>query len=446
MTTLRPACAAALAAALVLLCARPAPVRAAAPERPTLVELGPIPPAAVAPTDPEAATRAYLDTLPAEARARSDAYFEGGYWLILWNFLLGSGISLLLLFTRASARMRDLAARVSRRRPLQAAVYWVQYLIVTTVLGFPLTVYQGYSREHEYGLSNMTFSAWMGDQAKGLLVGLILGAIAMPVLYVILARARRTWWAWGTAATVLFAVLVIAVAPIYIAPLFNEYVPLADARVKDPILRLARANGITGVTEVLEVDASRQSKRVSANVAGLFGTERIALNDNLLARCSLPEIEAVMGHEMGHYLLHHVFASLVEIGVLILLGFGFVRFTFERLRARFAERWKVTGVDDPAGLPLLALLFGVYLFAMTPVFNTIIRTHEAEADLFGLNAARQPDGFAQVSIKLAEYRKLEPGPIEEILFYDHPSGRARILMAMQWKAEQERSRDPSRSP
>lgn len=436
MPNLRFAAAGLVVLTIVVSSARWAAAESAPPPRPPLVELGPIPPAAVAPTDPMAATRAYLDTLSPQARAGSDAYFEGGYWLILWNFLVGSAISLILLFSGASAKMRDVAARISRRRPLQAAIYWVQYLVVTGILGFPLAVYQGYFREHDYGLSNMTFGAWLGDEGKGLLVGLVLGGVAMMVLYFILARAVRTWWAWGTAAAVVFAIFTIAIAPIYVEPLFNKYTPLADSRVKDPILSLARANGITRVKDVLEVDASRQSKRVSANVAGLFGTERIALNDNLLNRCSLAEIKAVMGHEMGHYVLGHVFHGIAEIGIVILLAFGFVRFGFERLRQRFAARWKVTGVDDPAGLPLFTLLFTAFFFIMTPVVNTLVRTQEAEADIFGLNAAREPDGMAQVALKLSEYRKLDPSPLEEVIFYDHPSGRNRILMAMRWKAEQ----------
>jgi STE24 endopeptidase len=443
MPNLRSAAAGLVVFAVIVSSARGAGAESAPPPRPPLVELGPIPPAAVAPTDAMAATRAYLDTLSPQARAGSDAYFEGGYWLILWNFVVGSAISLILLFSGASAKMRDYASRISRRRPLQAAVYWVQYLLVTALLGFPLAMYQGYYREHDYGLSNMTFGAWLGDEGKGLVVGIILGGIGMMILYFILARAKRTWWAWGTAAAVVFATFAIAIAPIYIEPLFNKYTPLADSRVKDPILSMARANGITGVKDVLEVDASRQSKRVSANVAGLFGTERIALNDNLLARCSLPEIKAVMGHEMGHYVLHHVFHGIAEIALVILLAFGFVRWGFERLRLRFAARWKVAGVDDPAGLPLFALLFTTFFFFMTPVVNSLVRTQEADADIFGLNAAREPDGFAQVALKLSEYRKLDPGPLEEIIFYDHPSGRNRILMAMRWKVEQLKQQSPS---
>ena len=215
-------------------------------------------------------------------------------------------------------------------------------------------------------------------------------------------------------------------------PLFNTPKKLADQRVVAPILSLARANGIeTG--EVWEIDASKQTKRVSANVSGFLGTERITLNDNLLNRCSLPEIESVMGHEMGHYVLNHVYKFIWEFGVIIVAGFALLNWLFEKLRARF--QWGVRGLGDVAGMPLATLILSAYFFMLTPAFNTIIRTAEYEADVFGLNAAQQPDGFAQTALKLSEYRKLEPGRLEEMVFFDHPSGRTRIFTAMRWKAE-----------
>jgi STE24 endopeptidase len=400
-----------------------------------LVPLGAIPTAAATrPLDPVAATRAYLATVSPEAHARSDAYFEGGYWLILVGFVVGAAIALLLLHTGASARMRDIARKVTGVRAVHAAVYWVLYLLATTILSFPFTVYTDYLREHAYGLSNMTFGAWVGDQGKGLGVGCVAGALFLPLLYLVLARAKRTWWLWGTAVTIVFAAFVTAVAPVYVAPLFNKYEAVTNEAVKGPILSMARANGISA-TNVWEFDASRQSNRVSANVSGLFGTERISLNDNLLKRCSIEEVEAVMGHEMGHYVLNHVFKGLLELGIIIVVGFGLVWFLFERIRERFGATWRLEGVDDPAAFPLLLLLFSTYLFVLTPVLNTMVRTQEAEADIFGVNASGQPDGMAQVALKLGEYRKLDPGPVEEFFFFDHPSGRNRIEMAMRWKAE-----------
>jgi len=203
--------------------------------------------------------------------------------------------------------------------------------------------------------------------------------------------------------------------------------------VRDDILRLAHANGIRA-EEVYQVDASRQTTRVSANVSGMFGTERITLNDNLLKRASPAAIQAVMGHEMGHYVLNHANKMLLAFGVLIAIGFGIVAWTFDRLARRHRVRWRVEGIADPAGLPLIALLFSVYLYLLTPVINSIIRTNEYEADVFGLNAARQPDGFAEAALLLSDYRKMSPGPLEELIFFDHPSGHTRIFTAMRWKA------------
>jgi STE24 endopeptidase len=231
-----------------------------------------------------------------------------------------------------------------------------------------------------------------------------------------------------------FLVLTIVIAPVFIAPLFNKYTLLSDPRVVEPILRLARANGIN-TDKVYQMDASKQTKRVSANVSGFLGTMRVTLNDNLLNRCSQAEIEAVMAHEMGHYVLNHVFKLLVFLGIIIVIGFLWLRWASSGLLNRFGVRWGISGLGDVAVTPLMVLLFTSYLFLLTPVSNSIIRMHEMEADMFGLNAARQPDGFAEAALKLAEYRKMEPGRLEEWIFYDHPSGATRIRTAMRWKAE-----------
>jgi STE24 endopeptidase len=384
--------------------------------------------------DPVAATRAYLDQLPAEQRARSEAYYEGGYWLSLWSFLWSAGIFLLLLHTGGSARMRDLAERATQVKALQTGLYWTQFTIAVAVLSFPLSVYRDYLREHRYGLSNLTFWSWIGEELKGLALSIVLGGLAMMALYAVVRRLARSWWIWGSLVAIALVAFSVVIEPVLISPIFNHPKKLEDPRVVAPILSLARANGI-GTGEVWEIDASKQSKRISANVSGLLGTERITLNDNLLNRASLPEIEAVMAHEMGHYVLNHIYKGLMQIGLVIVAGFAVVSWLFERLRRRNEARWRVREIGDVAGLPLAALLFVGYLFALTPVLNSIIRVQEVEADMFGLNAAQQPDGFAQTVLKLSEYRKLEPGPLEELVFYDHPSGRARIFAAMRWKAE-----------
>jgi STE24 endopeptidase len=385
------------------------------------------------PFDPAAATQAYLATVPADVRARSDAYTEGGYWIQGWDVMLSAAILILLLRTGWSRRVRDWTERRSHRRLGRTFLYYVPYTLAVTLLTFPFTVYTGFVREHAYGLATQTFGGWMRDQMVALGVSLVLGGIAVTVLYEVLHRFPRAWPALGAAVTTGFVVIGALIAPVFIAPLFNRYTLLADARIREPIVRLAHANGIAA-DRVYVMDASRQTTRISANVSGLLGTERITLNDNLLRRASLPEIEAAMGHEMGHYVLFHIYQLILFFALVAVGGFALLRAGFAWAVSRWGESWGVRGIDDPAGLPLLTLIFSLYLLVLTPILNTYVRTTETAADIFGLNAARQPDGFALIALKLADYRKLDPGPLEEILWFDHPSGRARIGMAMQWKA------------
>jgi STE24 endopeptidase len=169
-------------------------------------------------------------------------------------------------------------------------------------------------------------------------------------------------------------------------------------------------------------------------VSGLFGTTRISLNDNLLKQCTLPEIRAVMAHEMGHYVLNHSFKLILYFGIFVFAGFVVLRALFDRAIQRWGSRWRVRGIADPAGFPLLALIFSTFFFLITPLANTAVRVTEREAGAFGINTAREADGFAKVALKLGAYRKLEPSQVEEFIFFDHPSGRARIRMAMDWKA------------
>jgi STE24 endopeptidase len=384
--------------------------------------------------DPEAATEAYLALIPPAARERSDAYFEGGYWLTLWNFVFGVAMYWALLRFKISARMRDAAEALTRRRWLQTALYWVQLTLVTFVLGLPLGFYEGYLREHAYGLSTHTLGSWLTDELKGLGLGVVFGAAVVVALVGVVRRLPRTWHIWGALLTIVFMAFSVMIVPVVIVPLFNTSTKLDDPRVVGPILSLARANGIA-VDAVYEVDASKQTKRMSANVSGLFGTLRVSLNDNLLKRGSPEEIQAVMGHEMGHYVLHHIPKAIIFLLVVITAVFAVLRFSLDRAIARFGPAWGIRDGTDIAALPLAALILSIIFFLLTPVLNTQTRVAEGEADMYGLNAARQPDGMAQAAIHLGEYRKMSPGPLEEILFYDHPSGRTRIFNAMRWKAE-----------
>lgn len=392
------------------------------------------PPTLASPTfDVEAATQRYLDMLTPAQKAKSDAYFEGGYWLLLWGVLYDVAVAWAFLGLGLSARMRRWLQRI-RSENLRNLLYAALYVVLAAVLSFPWSVYTGFFREHQYGLSNQTFGAWFSEALTALVLAVVVGSLLIMLLYLAIRRMGASWWLWGTGLTVVFLIIGVFLAPIFINPLFNKYTPLPPSPVRESILSMARAN-LVPATNVYLVDASRQSKRISANVSGLGSTIRVSLNDNLLKRCTPAEIQGVMGHELGHYVLNHIVKGLIFFSLLVLLGFALVNWAFRRLVARYGARWGITGLTDVGGLPLLLVLFSVYSFLITPATNSITRVSEMEADQFGLNAARQPDGFASVAMKLSEYRKISPGYWEEILFFDHPSGHTRVYTAMQWKAE-----------
>lgn len=385
--------------------------------------------------DIDRATQAYIETLSAEKRARSDAYFEGGYWLQLWSFVYGLGTAWVFLGLRISARMRDFAERRTGNATLQSVIYALLYIPLSTLLALPLGWYAGFFREHQYGMATQTLPAWLGDQGMGLAVSMILGTLFIAVIYAVFRKTGRNWWVYGTLTAVAFMVFAVLISPLYIDPLFNDYKSLPPSPIRDRILSIAHATGVPA-DDVVWFDASRQTKRISANVAGLGETMRVALNDNLLARSPPESIEAVMGHELGHYTLNHIYEGLIYYGLIFLVGFGFVAWSYQRVVARWGAAWGLRGpVADMAGLPLVGALFSAYLFIASPVLNSVVRSNEAEADRYGLATSNQPDGFAFVAMQLSEYRKIQPGKWEEILFYDHPSGYARVRAAMEWKAE-----------
>ncbi len=389
---------------------------------------------AALPRDPEAATNAYMARLSPEASARSNAYFRGGYWLILWNLLVTLGSAWLLLATGASAAMRDWAERVTRRRPLQTMLYATLFSGATTILSLPLAVFAGFMREHGYGLATQTFGAWFGEQILGFLVSTILMALALSALYGVIRRCERSWWILGTGVAMGFLVVAIFLGPLYIDPLFNRYRPLEEGPLKQSILSMARANGVPA-RDVLQFDQSRQHNRVSANVSGLFGTTAVRLNDNLLNRCTPAQIRGVMAHELGHYVLNHSYKLLLALGLILAAGFAFVHGSFAWVLARWGGKWGIRGVGDVAGLPLFMALFAVFMTLVSPLQNTLIRVHEVEADIFGMNVSPEPDAIAEVELLLTEYRNPAPGALEEFLFCDHPSPRNRVFNTLRWKAE-----------
>ncbi|WP_394730178.1 M48 family metallopeptidase [Altererythrobacter sp. GH1-8] len=384
--------------------------------------------------DVDAATRAYLDTLQGPAKDKSDAYFEGGYYLLVFGTLVAVLIDWLILRFRFAKALRDFGERIFKR-PFGAT--WLTallYLLVSGVMALPWSIYTDFWREKHFGLLDQSFGDWAFEQALGAVIGLAIFPLLIALVYSIIRRAPKTWWVAGTAVTGVFLFIGTMLAPVFISPLFNTYSEMEHGPLRDRLVSMAAQFDVPA-DNIYVFDQSKQDKRISANVSGFGPTIRISLNDNLLERTSEEEIVAVMGHELGHYVMNH---GAWRVGsMLTVLGLGL--FLISRLGpwliARYGERWGVRDIADPASLPVLTLILSLYLLLATPAFNNITRLQENQADAFGLMAAQEPDGFARAAMRLSEYRKLEPGALEEFLFYTHPSGKSRVRRSMQWKAD-----------
>lgn len=387
-----------------------------------------------APFDVEQASRAYIDTLQGEELEKSNNYFEGGYWLILWGAVIGVLVDLIILQSRFSARFRDWAERVTRRQWLQPALYTLPYVIAGFLLTLPWTIYTGFFREQQYGLMSQSVGDWFGEQIIGLVISLIIFPLLVMAIFAVIRRAPKTWWIWGTGVIGIFLLVGMLLGPVFISPLFNDYNEMAAGPMRDRIVAMAAEYDIPA-ENIYVFNQSKQHKRISANVSGIGPTIRISLNDNLLERTDPDEVAAVMGHELGHYVLGHIWRTIFILALIIGIGLFVVAWLAPRLIERHGGRWGIRNMSDPAVIPLLSLILTAYFFAATPALNSLVRITESDADRFGLDTAREPDGFAKVAMRLSEYRKIEPGPVEEMLFFDHPSGATRVRMAMQWKAD-----------
>jgi STE24 endopeptidase len=341
--------------------------------------------------------------------------------------------------------MTRFAQRLSRRTWISTPLYIAQLLIALFLLDLPFSIYTDFLREHQYGLSEQLFAGWVRDQMVVLTANVVVGAAALTLIYAAVRRAGARWWIWATGLAFGFLLIVELVAPVYLFPLLNDYQPLPDGPVREAVMSLARANQVP--TEHVEwFNESKQDTRRSANVAGLLDTTRVALSDNLLDKTSLPEIKAVLGHEMGHYVLNHEWKEPILLSLVIGLALALLSVAMDRALARWGGRLGVTDRADPAGLPLAIALFSVIFFLLTPLQNLVVRSFEGEADAFGLNASREPYGWAMAAMRLSTYRKISPGPFEEFLFYDHPSGYQRVHAAMIWLKENQAASQPRRTP
>lgn len=371
------------------------------------------------------------ETIPVDVPAATPTalrYYASGNRLWILDQVVPIALLAIMLFSGLSARLRKWAQRLARRnRFFTIAVYFALFMIGAFVVMLPLTYYEEFVRQHAYGLSNQTLQKWWTDSLTTLALSCVAGALFLWIPYLLLRKSPRRWWLYTAAAAVPFIVVANLIAPIWIAPLFNKFEPMKDKALETRILALAARGGIKGA-RVFEVNKSVDTKTSNGYAAGLWHTKRIVLWDTLIARMDDRELQFVMAHEIGHYVLWHIW-QLIALNSLTIIVVLYGAYTIMgAVVARWAHRFGFSDISDVASLPLLLLVINVCSLAVTPVTLTFIRHLEHEADRFALELTQtnHSAGTAFVKLQQGALSNPRPGALFKLWRADHPPVAERI--------------------
>ena len=378
--------------------------------------------------DPARATVTYIDSLGPEALAKAANYTAGGHWLLLWGLVISALVTWGIV---RSGVLAKLAVRLANRGwALRTWLICAAFLLINAVVTLPWSIYTEWVRETNYGRTSQPLGDFLMQNATGIALSTLFGALFFLGIYALIRRAGRRWWLWsgGLAAVSISAVLLLS--PIVIEPLFNSYKPLPEGPVRTALLDMAAEANIPA-DRIFVYDGSRQSNNFTANVSGVLGSARIAISDVALGKASLDEVRAVTGHEVGHYVLGHVWRSVLIFSLLAVVLFFLADRLFPRIARLFGSRAEI---GDPTGFPVMMFAIGLFGLLALPVMNGMTRLGESEADAYSLRTVGLPDALAGALVKTAEYRNPRPNSVQEFLFYTHPSVERRVRSAMEWKA------------
>ncbi len=357
---------------------------------------------------------------------RVKRYHRAGRILGVAGFALDLALLVVLIFAGWTTGLRDLAEQATSHPALALLIYFVLVGLILELPGLPISYLKGYRLEHRYGLSNLTFWGWVKDQLKGLAVGGTLAILGVEFVYWTLRNWPAEWWIISATAFVAFFILLANLAPVLLFPIFFKFKPVEDAALTERLLELSRRAG-TRVRGVFEWKLSEKSKKANAALVGLGNTRRIILSDTLLENFSADEVEAVLAHEFGHHVRHHVFRMMVVQTVTTYLGF----YLANACLLKWGPALGFRGVADFANFPLLVLVSLGLSVLLLPCVNSHSRWLERQADAYALKTVPDKSAFITSMEKLGEINLAERRPAAwiEFIFHSHPSIEKRIARA-----------------
>lgn len=367
---------------------------------------------------------------------RREKLIEYSQFKNIWRFVeffVSIGLLCLVLFTGFSARLRDWA-KVGRMKFFVLWIYTILFMLVDFLLNLPFAIYSGFMVESDFGFMNQTFSEWFGEQLLFLVIGLIFIIIPVWFLYWLIQTKKR-WWAWFAIGAIPFMVLTMIIVPIYVMPLINKFEPVKNELVRSEVAALADKAGI-GDADIFQINGSKQSTKVNAYVTGMFQSKRIVLYDTLIDNFTIDEIRFVMGHEIGHYVMNHIWWGLGISILFVCFALWLVNRTIHGVITRFKSRFKFDRLGDFASLPLIMIFVSIIGFVFQPVTNSFSRYNEHQSDIYGMEITGVSGESAAIAFDKLSVLNLsdpDPHPLAEFWFYTHPALTKRMKFVRSYR-------------
>jgi STE24 endopeptidase len=357
-------------------------------------------------------------------------------WLGISDFVVGFAFLIVLLVTGWSGWLRDLAYRMGfQNYSLAVFMYLLLLLLISKILGLGFDIY-GFRLERRYKLSTQRVRAWFWDEVKGFLVGLLMGAIVVELLYFTIRQWPQNWWLLAWALFMGLFIVLAQLAPVVLFPIFYKFEPLENEELRRRLVLLSERAG-TRVRGVYRWKLSEKTKKANAALTGLGVTRRIILADTLLDNYTADEIEAVLAHELGHHVHRHILKSIFVQAAITLFGFWAANWALHY--AIDHHLFDFVQISDFADLPLLALVATILSFLLMPALNAYSRFNERQADRYAFESIASVEPFISSMNKLADQNLAERAPSKwvELLFHSHPSISRRLRAAADWARTQE---------
>lgn len=369
--------------------------------------------------------------LDKERQQQARRYERENRLIGLASMLLSLMILLTFYFSGLSARIANLS--LGHSIVWTFIIYVISFQAVLIILSFPLNFYSNYIHEHKWKFSNQTMKSWLWEQTKSFFVGLMILLIILGLLLWIMAVSPQKWWLIAGLATALMSVIFATIFPVVILPIFNRYIPIQNKELTDALEKILSRGGLKS-SGFFKEDMSRQTKKENAFLAGLGKTRRVVLGDNLMENMTIPEIESIIAHEVGHFKHRHIWKNIMMATLQQSVVFYLINLVMKSLFSQFlsSTRWNLA----------LFPIFAIFMGAISGLFfsllhNALSRHFEKQADRYALENIKDKKSFMTALAGLAD-RNLSNAYPEwwvKLLYYAHPPIGERLSMAENFKQE-----------